>query len=83
MRGQSTATAVAPGEAMARLEQALSSNSLGARQSFETLRASLVGAGSDERLENIGRLIDRLDYPAAAAALQSLRDILATGEPTR
>ncbi|MFT3807071.1 response regulator [Arenimonas sp.] len=82
-RADSTAAAVDPDEAVAQLARALSSNSLGARQAFETLRASLAGAGYAERLETIGRFIDRLDYPAASAELHSLRDILATGEPIR
>ena len=68
---------------MAQLRQALASNSLGARTCFETLRASLAGKGFAERLEAIGRQIDRLDYPAASTALQELRDIMETGESIR
>ena len=82
-RGESTAAAIAPDEAMAQLGQALASNSLGARTCFETLRASLAGKGFAEPLEAIGRQIDRLDYPAASAALQELRDIMETGESIR
>ena len=82
-RGESTAAAIAPDAAMAQLRQALASNSLGARTCFETLRASLAGKGFAERLEAIGRQIDRLDYPAASTALQELRDIMETGESIR